>query len=284
MRIRRELMRLVHEIVERDRLSDYDIADMCRTSVPRGSNLIHGHIERFNSETLIDILWRMGVTVEVVVTNRRPYPRWSPPRNRRPGWRPPLSVQWLYDYEREVVEQREVSASSVTRASASMVPDRTPARGTAPSAIRGPPRRVGSHRLADAVAQAAQRFPLIGIGVQDVPEQGPGGRLAELDWLGGEPTAAEVTLGVETQRLAEHHLFVAKSDAHGDKPLPRLLHEAKAKPVGLPGPGYHGMTAAVVALVAVAVSAERGEVAFESALEPNRVPHVDLREVAMDPA
>jgi predicted XRE-type DNA-binding protein len=35
------------------------------------SNLLHGHIRRFNSETLIDILARLGVTVEVVVAKRQ---------------------------------------------------------------------------------------------------------------------------------------------------------------------------------------------------------------------
>ena len=87
MRIRRELLRLILEIAQRDSLTDYDIANACRTSRPRASNLLHGHIARFNSETLIDILWRLGVTVDVTVVSRSPYHRWNID-SPRPGWRP----------------------------------------------------------------------------------------------------------------------------------------------------------------------------------------------------
>ena len=86
MRIRRELMRLFQEIARRDELADYDIAHACRTSRQRGSDLLHGVIARFNSETLIDILWRYGISVDVVVRERRPYLR-RKPRNPRPGWK-----------------------------------------------------------------------------------------------------------------------------------------------------------------------------------------------------
>lgn len=88
MRVRRELMRLAREIINRDRLADYDIARMCRTSRPRASTLIHGHIHLFNSETLIDILARLGLSLDVVVTRKRPYLR-RIPSNPRPGWKPP---------------------------------------------------------------------------------------------------------------------------------------------------------------------------------------------------
>jgi predicted XRE-type DNA-binding protein len=87
MRIRHELLRLILEIAQRDSLTDYDIANACRTSRPRASNLLHAHIARFNSETLIDILWRLGVTVDVTVVSRRPYHRWNID-SPRPGWRP----------------------------------------------------------------------------------------------------------------------------------------------------------------------------------------------------
>jgi predicted XRE-type DNA-binding protein len=86
MRIRRELLRLILEIAQRDSLADYTIAHMCRTSRPRASNLLYGHIERFNSETLIDILWRLGVTLDVVVVRRRGYHRLNV--DPRPSWRP----------------------------------------------------------------------------------------------------------------------------------------------------------------------------------------------------
>lgn len=94
MRIRRELLRLILEIARRDQLSDYNIAAMCGTSRPRGSNLLHGHIARFNSETLIDILWRLGVTIEITVVRRRPYLRGSILGPKRPGWKPPPGFAW----------------------------------------------------------------------------------------------------------------------------------------------------------------------------------------------
>ncbi len=94
MRIRRELLRLFLDIVQRDGLRPGEIALACRTSRQRASDLLHGHIARFNSETLIDILWRYGVTVDVVVTQRRPYLRHKF-RHPRPGWTPPADYKLL---------------------------------------------------------------------------------------------------------------------------------------------------------------------------------------------
>lgn len=88
MRIRHQLLQLILEIARRDQLKDYNIAAMCGTSRPRGSNLLHGHMALFNSETLIDILARLGVTIEITVVRRRPYLR-SYFANPRPGWKPP---------------------------------------------------------------------------------------------------------------------------------------------------------------------------------------------------
>ena len=94
MRIRRELMRLFLDMAQRDTLRDSEIALACRTSRQRASDLLHNHIARFNSETLIDILWRYGVTVDVVVTQRRPYLRHNFPRPR-PRWQPPRDYDLL---------------------------------------------------------------------------------------------------------------------------------------------------------------------------------------------
>jgi predicted XRE-type DNA-binding protein len=88
MRIRRILFDLVREIVQRDQLNYSLLAQCIRTSEPRAHSLIKGHIERFNSETLIDILTRLGVDVDIVVKGRRPYVLWNLTRTR-PGWRPP---------------------------------------------------------------------------------------------------------------------------------------------------------------------------------------------------
>jgi predicted XRE-type DNA-binding protein len=94
MRIRRQLMALFLELARRDGLSDMEIGMACRTSRQRASDLLHGHIARFNSETLIDILWRYGVRLEIVVSERRPYLRHKIP-NPRPGWKPPPDYHLL---------------------------------------------------------------------------------------------------------------------------------------------------------------------------------------------
>jgi len=50
-------------------------------------NLLAGRAELFNSETLVDILWRLGADVDVEVTGRHPYRRFVF-ANPRPGWKP----------------------------------------------------------------------------------------------------------------------------------------------------------------------------------------------------
>jgi predicted XRE-type DNA-binding protein len=87
MRIRRKLFDLILEIALRDQLTDNQLANCLRTSRTRASTLLHGHIERFNSETLIDILARLGVDIDVCVFRRRPYLRTNV-RNPRSGWKP----------------------------------------------------------------------------------------------------------------------------------------------------------------------------------------------------
>lgn len=87
MRIRRVLLDLAIEVVRRDHLSDYVLANIINTSRTRASTLIHGHIEKFNSETLIDILARLGVDVDITITRRRGYHRFHIKRTRF-GWKP----------------------------------------------------------------------------------------------------------------------------------------------------------------------------------------------------
>jgi predicted XRE-type DNA-binding protein len=84
MRIRRALFALVLDRAERDEVPAYTLAHMCGTSRTRASALLHGRIELFNSETLIDILARMGVIVDVDVKLYRPYPRTNLPNPRFP--------------------------------------------------------------------------------------------------------------------------------------------------------------------------------------------------------
>ena len=73
MRVRRALFQRVIEIAERDHLSADDLAHMCGTSRPRAHSLLRGRIERFNSETLIDILFRVGVDVDLHFRTARAY-------------------------------------------------------------------------------------------------------------------------------------------------------------------------------------------------------------------
>ena len=91
MAIRRALLQLVLEIAERDGLDQWALAGCLGMTRPRASNLLHGHINKFNSETLIDVLARLGVRVEISVAGRRNYLRWNV-ANPRVGWRPPPNV------------------------------------------------------------------------------------------------------------------------------------------------------------------------------------------------
>lgn len=92
MRIRRALFQMAVEICARDHLAAADIAHICGTSRNRGHMLLTGRIELFNAETLVDILWRLGVGVEVVVSGRVPYLRYVL-ANPRPGWKPPPNAR-----------------------------------------------------------------------------------------------------------------------------------------------------------------------------------------------
>jgi predicted XRE-type DNA-binding protein len=87
MRMRRVLFQMTAEICARDHLDASDIARICGTSRNRGHMLLTGRIELFNSETLVDILWRLGVDIEVVVTGRVPYLRYIIAKPR-PNWKP----------------------------------------------------------------------------------------------------------------------------------------------------------------------------------------------------
>ena len=80
-------MAMLLEVVDRDKLHHTDIARMCRTSRSRAFALLNNRVTLFNSETIIDMLHRLGVTVDIVVSQRRGYPRWDFTRPR-PQWRP----------------------------------------------------------------------------------------------------------------------------------------------------------------------------------------------------
>lgn len=89
MHVRRRLFDLARQ--ESADFSDDWLARLLNTSRTRTRHLSRGHIEHFNSETLIDILARLGVFVEVVVTQRLQYAIMNVPIHRRsrarlPNW------------------------------------------------------------------------------------------------------------------------------------------------------------------------------------------------------
>ena len=96
MAVRRALLSVILEIARRDGLGDWALSHCAGMTRPRASNLLHGRIEKFNSETLIDVLARLGVTVELSVTERRPYLLWNIPKPS-PGWRSPPGYQGAID-------------------------------------------------------------------------------------------------------------------------------------------------------------------------------------------
>lgn len=72
MKIRESLFALLQEIIRRDNLPGWQIARACNTSHTRAWHLLHGRIEHFNTETIIDMLWRFGVDIDVTVVKEVP--------------------------------------------------------------------------------------------------------------------------------------------------------------------------------------------------------------------
>lgn len=79
MRIRRRLLHLLLDVAREDQLDWSALVHLFGISQPRASNLLNRHIEKFNSETLIDMLARVGVRVEVKPTSRDRYRRFNVP-------------------------------------------------------------------------------------------------------------------------------------------------------------------------------------------------------------
>src|SRR5205085_3136821 len=80
MRVRSALFDLLLRIAREDRLDQWAFAHMFNISQPRASDAVHRRMERFNSETLIDMLARLGVRIELHVAERLPYKQWNFPR------------------------------------------------------------------------------------------------------------------------------------------------------------------------------------------------------------
>jgi predicted XRE-type DNA-binding protein len=83
MRIRRMLLDLLLDVAREDQLDWAAFVHMFGISQPRASNLLNRQIEKFNSETLIDMLARVGVRVEVRPVSRDRYRRFNVPSRGR---------------------------------------------------------------------------------------------------------------------------------------------------------------------------------------------------------
>ena len=83
MHIRRGLLDLLLDVAREDSLDWSALVHIFDISQPRASNLLNRHIEKFNSETLIDMLARVGVRVEIRAASRDRYRRFNVPRRPR---------------------------------------------------------------------------------------------------------------------------------------------------------------------------------------------------------
>jgi len=65
--VRADLLIQVQKAIASRRLTQAETANMLRVSQPRVSDLLRGRIDLFSSDTLIDMLARLGVGVRLVV-------------------------------------------------------------------------------------------------------------------------------------------------------------------------------------------------------------------------
>jgi len=69
--VRADLMIKVQKLIESKQLSQAALAKSLRISKPRVSDLLGGRIDLFSTDTLIDILARLGVRVRLVLKSSR---------------------------------------------------------------------------------------------------------------------------------------------------------------------------------------------------------------------
>ncbi len=69
--VRADLMIKVQKLIESKHLSQAALAKSLRISQPRVSDLLRGRIDLFSTDTLIDILARLGVRVRLVLKPSR---------------------------------------------------------------------------------------------------------------------------------------------------------------------------------------------------------------------
>jgi len=69
--VRADLMIKVQKLIDSKQLSQAALAKSLRISRPRVSDLLRGRIDLFSTDTLIDILARLGVRVRLVLKPSR---------------------------------------------------------------------------------------------------------------------------------------------------------------------------------------------------------------------
>ena len=71
LRVRSDLMIAVRRIIEERSLTQAQAAELFGVTQPRISNLVRGKIDLFSIDTLIDMLARAGVQVDLVLSDGR---------------------------------------------------------------------------------------------------------------------------------------------------------------------------------------------------------------------
>ena len=69
--VRADLMIKIQKLIAARRLKQRDAAEILRVSQPRVSDLLGGRIDLFSTDTLIDMLARLGARVRVTVKSPR---------------------------------------------------------------------------------------------------------------------------------------------------------------------------------------------------------------------
>lgn len=69
--VRADLMIHVQKLIAAQRLKQREAAEILRVSQPRVSDLLRGRIDLFSTDTLIDMLARLGARVRLTVKSSR---------------------------------------------------------------------------------------------------------------------------------------------------------------------------------------------------------------------
>ncbi len=75
LKVRADLLIQIQEALKGRRLKQAEAARLLGVTQPRVSDLVRGRIDLFSSDTLIDMLARLGVRVKVVVASPKTRPQ-----------------------------------------------------------------------------------------------------------------------------------------------------------------------------------------------------------------